>query len=100
MVNPRTANASSAPVDRLGDGLHLLRFTGALYCRAELTAPWGVEFPELDGYMKEHAAVATQDFTIWEHKRYESKPTLCDADGPIGEHRRWAQQFYVDAAAR
>jgi AraC-like DNA-binding protein len=51
MVNPRTANASSAPVDRLGDGLHLLRFTGALYCRAELTAPWGVEFPELDGYM-------------------------------------------------
>jgi len=55
---------------------------------------------ELDGYMKEHAAVATQDFAIWEHKRYEARPTLCDADGPIGEHRRWAQQFYVDAAAQ
>lgn len=54
MVNPRTASATApgaAPADRLGDGLHLLRFTGALYCRAELSAPWGVEFPELDGYM-------------------------------------------------
>lgn len=47
MVNPRTPTAG----DQLGDGLHLLRFTGALYCRAELTAPWGVEFPELEGFM-------------------------------------------------
>lgn len=57
MVNPRTAagridaGAAVAPGDGLGDGLHLLRFTGALYCRAELSAPWGVEFPQLDGYM-------------------------------------------------
>ena len=61
MVNPRTAAAPGSPFpghpvdgvpgDRLGDGLHLLRFTGALYCRAELSAPWGVEFPELEGYM-------------------------------------------------
>ena len=55
---------------------------------------------ELEGYMKEHAAVATQDFAIWENKRYEPKPMLCDADGPIGEHRRWATQFYADGAAR
>ena len=47
MVNPRTPVAG----DLLGDGLHLLRFTGALYCRAELTAPWGVEFPALEGFM-------------------------------------------------
>lgn len=47
MVNPRMPAAD----DQLGDGLHLLRFTGALYCRAELTAPWGVDFPELDGFM-------------------------------------------------
>jgi AraC-like DNA-binding protein len=52
MVNPRPgASAIVAADDQLGDGLHLLRFTGALYCRAELSAPWGVEFPELDGYM-------------------------------------------------
>ena len=50
MVNPRNPDNQGAG-DQLGDGLHLLRFTGALYCRAELSAPWGVEFPALDGYM-------------------------------------------------
>ena len=50
MVNPRNPGDLGAG-DQLGDGLHLLRFTGALYCRAELSAPWGVEFPALDGYM-------------------------------------------------
>ena len=54
---------------------------------------------ELEGYMKEHAAVAQQDFVIWENKRYVPKPLLCDSDGPIGEHRQWASQFYVDAAS-
>ncbi|GAA1059905.1 AraC family transcriptional regulator [Agromyces bracchium] len=57
MVNPRTALTGRAPradetsADRLVDGLHLLRFTGALYCRAELSEPWGIEFPALEGYM-------------------------------------------------
>ncbi|MBL0886429.1 AraC family transcriptional regulator [Myceligenerans indicum] len=32
----------------LGGGLHLLRFTGALYCHADLTAPWGVAFPRIE----------------------------------------------------
>ncbi|KRE30534.1 AraC family transcriptional regulator [Agromyces sp. Soil535] len=47
MVNPRIPVAD----DHLGGGLHLLRFNGALYCRADLSAPWGVEFPELEGFM-------------------------------------------------
>jgi AraC-like DNA-binding protein len=34
-----------------GDGLHLLRFTGALYCQADLTAPWGVAFPAIEPCM-------------------------------------------------
>ncbi|MBM7773126.1 AraC-like DNA-binding protein [Actinokineospora baliensis] len=37
--------------DLLGEALHLLRLTGTLYCRAELTAPWGVDVPELSEYM-------------------------------------------------
>ena len=28
--------------DPLGTALHLLRLTGTFYCRAELTAPWGI----------------------------------------------------------
>lgn len=39
------------PSDLLGETLHLLQLTGTLYCRAELTAPWGVEFPRLEGLM-------------------------------------------------
>ena len=39
------------PADPLGEALHLLRITGTLYCRAELTAPWGIAVPDLDGLM-------------------------------------------------
>lgn len=35
-------------VNTIGDSLHLLRFTGALYCQADLTAPWGVAFPAIE----------------------------------------------------
>jgi AraC-like DNA-binding protein len=37
--------------DPLGETLHHLRLNGTLYCRAELTAPWGVEVPPLEGMM-------------------------------------------------
>jgi AraC-like DNA-binding protein len=48
MVNPR--GVPSEP-DALGDALHMLHLTGALYCRAEGAAPWGVELPALPGYI-------------------------------------------------
>ncbi|MBQ1050891.1 AraC family transcriptional regulator [Micromonospora sp. C51] len=41
----------AASSDPLGETLHLLRLTGTLYCRAELTAPWGVAVPALPGCM-------------------------------------------------
>lgn len=37
--------------DNLGEILHLLRLTGVLYCRADLTAPWAVEVPALEGLL-------------------------------------------------
>lgn len=40
-----------APSDSLGETLHLLRLTGTLYCRADLTAPWAVDVPALQGLM-------------------------------------------------
>jgi AraC-like DNA-binding protein len=40
--------------DPLGETLHLLRLTGTLYCRSELTAPWGVDMPAFEGHMMFH----------------------------------------------
>lgn len=48
---PSAPRPFPAPADLLGETLHLLRLTGTLYCRAELTAPWGVDVPALDGSM-------------------------------------------------
>ena len=44
--------------DPLGETLHLLRLTGVLYCRAELTAPWGIDLPTLEGCMMIHVITA------------------------------------------
>jgi len=44
--------------DPLGETLHLLRLTGTLYCRSELTAPWGIELPPFEGCMMFHVVTA------------------------------------------
>ena len=35
-----------------------------------------------------------QDMPIWENKVHLERPALCEADGPIGQLRAWAKQFY------
>lgn len=40
--------------DPLGEVLHMLKLTGTLYCRSELTAPWGVEMPPFDDCLMFH----------------------------------------------
>jgi AraC-like DNA-binding protein len=45
----QSPRASTTRIDPLGEALHFLRLTGTLYCRAELTAPWGIQVPELPG---------------------------------------------------
>ncbi len=47
-----------APKDPLGEALHVLRMSGAYYCRSQLTAPWGLALPAMRGYMWFH--VVTQ----------------------------------------
>ena len=37
-----------------------------------------------------------QDVAIWERMRYQPKPRLCRADGPIGQYRRYCRQFYSE----
>ena len=50
----------------------------------------------LKAYMDDQALAIQQDFEIWEHKKFRPRPMLCDGDGPIGEFRRWARQFYSE----
>ncbi len=55
-----TRQAAPLPLqtDPLGETLHLLRLTGTLYCRAELTAPWAIDMPPLEGCMMFHIITA------------------------------------------
>lgn len=52
MSQPRVFPA--APPDPVGEALHQLRLTGVLYCRSELTAPWGIDLPALDDLLFLH----------------------------------------------
>ncbi|WP_449065042.1 AraC family transcriptional regulator [Planomonospora algeriensis] len=69
---PSAAREFPAPADPLGETLHLLRLTGALYCRAELTAPWGIHVPALDGFMLLH--VVTEGECLLEVDGAEPRP--------------------------
>jgi hypothetical protein len=40
-----------------------------------------------------------QDFHIWENKAYVSPPALAAGDGPVGQYRVWAKQFYPKETA-
>lgn len=55
MEAPTTIPATADP---LGEALHLLRLTGCVYARSELTAPWGVDLPPLAGHMMFHILTA------------------------------------------
>lgn len=39
-----------------------------------------------------------QDVKIWQSKVPVQNPLLCEEDGPVYQHRRWYDQFYVDVA--
>jgi 3-ketosteroid 9alpha-monooxygenase subunit A len=40
-----------------------------------------------------------QDVAIWEHKVFRERPLFVENDGPIGQLRRWYQQFYAQPTA-
>jgi 3-ketosteroid 9alpha-monooxygenase subunit A len=35
-----------------------------------------------------------EDRTIWENKKYYTRPMLCDGDGDFGVYRKWMSQFF------
>lgn len=47
-----------APVDSLGEALHLLRMSGTFYCRSELGAPWGLALPARPGCLSFHVVTS------------------------------------------
>ncbi len=55
---PEAPRSLPPAADPLAEALHLLRLTGALYCRSELTAPWGIELPSIPGCMMFHLMTA------------------------------------------
>jgi AraC-like DNA-binding protein len=44
--------------DPLGETLHMLRLKGSLYCRSELSTPWGIDMPPFEGYMMFHVVTS------------------------------------------
>jgi 3-ketosteroid 9alpha-monooxygenase subunit A len=38
------------------------------------------------------------DVEVWKHKTRIENPLLTEEDGPVYQHRRWYEQFYVDVA--
>ena len=53
-----TPTALPPGADPLGEALHLLRLTGSVYARSELTSPWGIALPPLTGHMMFHIVAA------------------------------------------
>jgi hypothetical protein len=78
-----------APMDPLGEALHLLRMNGAYYCRSELTAPWGLDLPP----MRNH---------LWFHVVTAGHALLQTADGePVMQYlTRWRMHLALDALKR
>jgi len=65
MANKITTLPPSA--DPLGETLHLLRMTGTLYCRSDLTSPWGIDLPPLEDTMMLHVVTSGQCWLDTDH---------------------------------
>lgn len=44
--------------DPIGEALHVMRVDGTFYCRSELTEPWGLTMPTIEGCLWFHAVTA------------------------------------------
>lgn len=53
-MNQSQKRVMPAQHDILGETLYALRLNGVIYSKSELTAPWGIDMPPLDGKMMFH----------------------------------------------
>lgn len=82
MVQQRDIPALS---DALGETLYSLRLNGLMYANSELSAPWGIDMPPMDGKMMFH--IVTEG-CCW--LRFPSQESVCLRPGelvllPLGE---------------
>jgi AraC-like DNA-binding protein len=54
----RPMTIPAAPADPLGDALHLMRMSGAFYCRARFSAPWALRLPAFKQSLMFHVVTA------------------------------------------
>jgi AraC-like DNA-binding protein len=54
----QTVRTFPPTADPLAEALDLLRLNGTLFCRSELSAPWGIELPPIEGCMMLHLMTA------------------------------------------
>ena len=54
IATPSIESELPPSADPLADPLRLLKLTGVLHCRAELTAPWGLDLPRIPNCMAIH----------------------------------------------
>jgi AraC-like DNA-binding protein len=74
---PMSPPSPTSPLasDPLGEALHHLRLSGALYCRSELTTPFAVAMPPLPGSLMFHIVTAGRCWLELEgHEALELRP--------------------------
>ncbi len=86
---------------------HLFHFTpipgDRLHFRCAISANLATMDESLVELVQEKNAEITirnlqEDAPIWQHKRYLTRPALCDGDGPYVQLRHWSRQFFVPEA--
>ncbi len=60
LTTPRVETALLPSLDPLADPLRLLNLTGVLHCRAELSAPWGLDIPRIANCIAVHVVTRGQ----------------------------------------
>lgn len=75
---------------------------GAVDARYTFILPRDQETGEItrygDGIKREFLRQIHQDIPIWERKIYREHPKLAMGENPLVDYRRWAEQFYPQAA--
>lgn len=83
---------------------HLFHFTPIPGDRLHFRCAIGTNLQTIDESLLEMAMEKNAEVTIrnlqedapiWKHKRYLTRPVLCDGDGPYAQLRRWTNQFFL-----